>query len=144
MSNEIRVFLDEDFTRRAEIELGGMIAKIFPVDSGPDEAAISIDIDLGHAQFRGRKIFLFVHTPGGRIKLAARCINALDLFHRHTGASVHHDRQARNQFLDFFDHLEVKTLLALEFVGAVAGADRSRERIATGPLDELNCFLADW
>ncbi len=43
--------------------------------------------------------------------------------------------------LDFLDHVEVKTLLALEFVGAVAGADGGRQRIATGPLHEFDRFL---
>ena len=32
-------------------------------------------------------------------------------------------------------------LLAFEFVGAVAGADRGRERVAAGSLDEFDCLV---
>ena len=35
----------------------------------------------------------------------------------------------------------METLLALEFVGAVAGADGGGQRIAAGPLDEFDGFL---
>ena len=84
MSDELRIFLDEDFAGRAKIKLGGVIAKIFPVHTSPDQATIGVDIHLGHAQLRGREIFLFVHTAGRGIELAARRINALHLFHRNT------------------------------------------------------------
>ncbi len=43
-----------------------------------------------------------------------------------------------NPFLDFLDDVEVQALFALEFVGAVAGADRGRERIAAGLLHEFD------
>ncbi len=48
---------------------------------------------------------------------------------------------AGNFLRDGFDNVEVKRLLALELVGAVAGADGHGERIATGTLDELDSLI---
>ena len=44
-------------------------------------------------------------------------------------------------FADLFDDVEMQALLAFEFVGAVAGADRGGERIAAGLLDEFDRFV---
>src|SRR5437868_12177792 len=40
-----------------------------------------------------------------------------------------------------FDDVEVKRLLSFEFVGAVTGADRGRERVTLCLLDELDSFV---
>src|SRR5437868_11380009 len=42
---------------------------------------------------------------------------------------------------DFLDYIEVERLLTLELIGAVAGADRSCQRVALGLSDEFDCFL---
>ena len=54
---------------------------------------------------------------------------------------MHHDRHPGNELLDFFDHVEVQTLLAFEFVSAMTRADGGRERVAAGPLYELDGLL---
>jgi hypothetical protein len=46
-----------------------------------------------------------------------------------------------NSLRDLLDHVETERLLAFELVGAMAGADRRRERIATGALHELERFF---
>ncbi len=54
---------------------------------------------------------------------------------------MHDDRGAGDLLLDRFDDVEVEGLLALELVGAVAGADGGGEGVAAGPLDEFDGLL---
>jgi len=47
----------------------------------------------------------------------------------------------RNPLLDRLEDVEMERLLALEFVGAVTGANGGGQRIATGRIDELHRFI---
>ena len=64
--DELGVFLDEDLARGTEIELAGIVAEELAVDAGPDQAAVGVDVDLGHAELGGGQIFVLVHAAGGR------------------------------------------------------------------------------
>ena len=119
----------------------GMIAEKFAMDAGPDQPAVGVDVDLGHAELGRGEVFVFVHAARGRIELSAGRIDPLDFFDRHARAAVHHDRRPGNSLLDFLDDVEVQALFALEFISAVAGADGGRERIAAGSLHEFDRFL---
>src|SRR4051812_25619843 len=58
--NKIRVGLHENFAWRPEIELLGMVAEKFAMNTGPYQAPIGVDVHLGHTQLGGREIFVFV------------------------------------------------------------------------------------
>ena len=87
------------FARRAEIEFRGLVAEEFAMHARPDEAAIGVDVHLGHAEFGRGQIFVFIHAARARIELAAGGIDALHFFHRHARAAVHDDRHPRNLLL---------------------------------------------
>ena len=111
------------------------------MDAGPDQPAVGVDVHLGHAEFGGGEVLVFIHTARGWIQFPAGAIDPLDFFDRHAGAAVHHDRRPGNAFLDSIDDIEVQTLFSLEFIGAVARADGGGERIATCLLYELHRFI---
>src|SRR5579885_767163 len=125
--DKLGVFLHENLPGRAEIELGRLVAEKFAMNAGPDEAAVGVDIDLGHAELGGGKVLVDVHAHRAGVELAAGGVDALDLVGRDAGGAVHDDGEAGDAFFDAFEHLEVKRLLALEFIGAVAGADGGGE-----------------
>ncbi len=50
---------------------------------------------------------------------------------------MHHNRDAGDAGVDFLDDIEMEPLFALEFVSAVAGADRRRQRVAPCSRDEF-------
>ena len=88
----------------------------------------------------GRYSFSFTPRADG-IEFSAGGVDALDFFDRNAGAAVHDDGRAGNPLLDFLDDIEMQALLALEFVGAVAGADRGGERVAAGLPNEFDRFV---
>src|SRR5438045_4510267 len=51
---------------------------------------------------------------------------------------MHDNRQAWNLVADFLDHIEVQSLFASKFIGAVTGADRRSQRIAPGLFYKLD------
>ena len=51
--DELRVFLDEDLARRAEIEIAWLVAEELAVHARPHQAAIGVDVHLGHAELGG-------------------------------------------------------------------------------------------
>ncbi len=104
-----------------------MIAEEFAMDPRPDEPAIGIDVDLGHAEFRRRQVLVFVHPAGRGVELAAGGVDAFDFLNRDARAAVHDDGSAGNPLLDFLDDVEMKALLALELIGAMARADGGGE-----------------
>src|SRR5690349_8474032 len=106
----------------------------------PNEASVGIDVDLGHAELRGRQILVFIYAARGRIQFATSGVDSLHLFDRHARTSVHDDWCPGNSFLDFLDDIEMKSLFTHELVGAMAGADRRGERIATGSPNEFDRF----
>src|SRR6478735_613373 len=128
-SDELRVFLDEDLTRRAEIELLRVVAEVLAVDAGPDQAAVGIDVDLGDAELGGGKVLVGVDTDRAG-DLAAGGVDAGDLVLRDGGRAVHDEWEARDESLDLGEHVEVKGLLALKLEGAVRGADGAGEGVA--------------
>jgi hypothetical protein len=134
--DELRVFLDEDLARRAEVELARLVAEELAVHARPDEAAVGVDVDLGDAELGGGQVLVDVdaHRAGD---LAAGGVDAVDLLLRHAGAAVHDEREAGQAGLDLLEHVEVEGLLALELEGAVRGADGAGEGVAAGLLDEV-------
>ncbi len=138
MRDELGVFVHERVARRAEIELARMIAEKFAVHARPDEAAVGVDVDLGHAELGGGQVFVFIDAARAGVERAAGRVDAADLFLRHAAAAVHDDGRAGDFFLDGADHVEVQALLALELVRAVAGADGGGERVAPGLVDEFD------
>src|SRR5690606_37681605 len=129
--DELRVLLNEDLARRAEIELRGVIAEVLAVDAGPDEAAVGVDVDLGDTALGRRQVL--VHVDAHRVlDRAAGLVDAIDFLLGHARAAVHDEREARETKLDLVEHVEVEGLLALELEGAVGGADRAREGVAAG------------
>ena len=65
---------------------------------------------------------LVVHALGAA-QLAARGVDAGDLFLGHRAGAVHHQRETGQPLLDFGHHVEVEALRAAELERAVAGAD---------------------
>src|SRR5579871_3266608 len=128
--NKLGVLFNEDFARRAEVELARMIAEILAMNTGPDQSAIGVDVHLGHSELGRRKVFLLVHAAGGWIERATRLVDAGNLVLRHTGAAMHDERKTGNFLLNRRNDVEVKRLLSLELVGAVAGADGAGQRVA--------------
>src|SRR5581483_879207 len=125
--DELGVFLHENLPGGAEIELCRLVAEKFAMNAGPDEAAFGVDIDLSHAARGGGKVLVDVHAHGAGVELAAGGVDALALVGGDAGGAMHNDGEAGDAFFDAFEHLEVKRLLALEFIGAVAGADGGGE-----------------
>ena len=82
--DELRVFVDEDFPGRTEIELLRIVAEVLTVNAGPDEAAIRVDVDLGHSLFGGGKVFVHVYAHGV-FDLAAGFVDAGNFVLRHGG-----------------------------------------------------------
>src|SRR5258708_5545361 len=124
--DELRVFLDEDLARRAEVEFARLVAEEFAVHARPDEAAVGVDVHLRHAELRGGEIFVRVDAPRV-LGFAAGGVYAIDFLLLDGRGAVHDERKAGEAGLDFFEHVEVERLPALEFERAVAGADRAGE-----------------
>jgi hypothetical protein len=82
--------------------------------------------------------FQYDTTAPWFLKVAAGRVDPAHLFLGHTGAAMHDDRGAGKLLLIGLNHLEVQRLLVLELVGAVAGANTRRQRIAAGLLQELD------
>lgn len=61
MRDEIRVFLNENLAGRPEVELLRMIAEKFAMHARPNKPAVGVDVDLGHAEFRRRQVFVLVY-----------------------------------------------------------------------------------
>ncbi len=120
--NELGVFGHEDLAHRAQIEAFGVIPEILAVHARPYQAAIGIDVDLGHAQFGGALELGIIHTLGA-LQLAAGGIDAGDLILRHRAGAVHDQRETRQALLDLGQHVKAQALGAAEFKGAMAGAD---------------------
>ena len=53
---------------------------------------------------------------------------------------MHDDRWAGELLLNGLNHLEAQRLRGVKLVGAVAGADSRRQRIAAGLLTDYGCF----
>lgn len=104
--------------------------------TGPDEASIRIDIDLGHAQLCGPPEFIGIDAFGSE-KFAAGGIDARHFILRHGTAAMHHQRKTGKQFLNAFEHLEVKPLSPAELEGPMAGPDGTCQGIATALFDKL-------
>ena len=98
-SDEVGIFGHEDLADGAEVEGFRMIAEVFAVDAGPDQTAISVDVDLGHAEFRGLQELVVVNTLGTG-KVSAGGIDAGNFFLRNGGGTVHDEREARDALLD--------------------------------------------
>ena len=62
--DEVGIFGHEDLTDRAEVKSFRMIAEVFTMDAGPDQTAVSIDVDLGHAEFRGGQELVGIDAAG--------------------------------------------------------------------------------
>src|ERR1700679_891184 len=56
--DELGIFIHENLARRAEVELARLVAEELPVDAGPDKPSVGVDVDLGDAELRGRKVFV--------------------------------------------------------------------------------------
>ena len=141
MRDKFRVLVDEYFAGRPKIELIGMIAEEFPMDPGPDQASVGVDVDLGDTEFGCGKVFIFIHASRRRIELPTGGVDSFYFLDRHAGAAMHHYWRSGNPFFDLLDDVEMQALFAFEFVGAVAGPDGSSERITTGLLNELNRLI---
>src|SRR3954451_10122371 len=76
--DEVGVFLDERRPRRPEIELVRFVAEELAVHARPNQTSIRVDVHLGHAEFRGRQIFVLIHSASGWVKLASGGIDSLD------------------------------------------------------------------
>ena len=137
--DELGVFSDEDLAGRAEVEIGGLVAEVLAVDAGPDEAAVGIDVDLSDAEFGGGEVFVHVDAHGAG-DVAAGGVDAGDLILWDGGGAVHDEREAGHAGLDLLEDIEMEGLFALEFEGAVAGADGAGEGIAAGLFDEVFGF----
>ena len=81
--NKLCVFLNEKLAGWPKIKLLGMIAKIFSMNPGPYQAAVSIYIYLGDTKFGCRKILVFVNSPSSRIEFTASGVNSFHLFFGH-------------------------------------------------------------
>jgi len=144
VGDELGVFVHEDFARRSEVELAGVVAEIFAVDPGPDEASVGVDVDLGDTELGSREVFVFVHATGV-LDRAASSIDPADFILWNAAAAMHDDGHRGHSgggevLLDLFDDLEVKALLALELECAVAGADGGGEGVAPAALDKFDGF----
>ena len=139
--DKIRVLLHENLPRRPEIELRGLIPEKFAMDPRPDQAAIGVDVDFGHAELGGRQIFFFVDAARGRIELAASSIDSLTSSIGTLELPCMTIGVPGNPFADPFDDIEMQPLLTFELVSAVTCADRGRQRITSGSFDEFDGFI---
>ncbi len=135
-SDELRVFNDEDLARGAEVELGGFVTEELAVNAGPDEAAVSVDVDLGDAELGGGEVFVDVNAHGAGDG-AAGGVDAGDFVLGNGAGAVHDEGEAGDEVFDLLEDVEVEGLLALELEGAMRGADGAGEGITAGELDEL-------
>jgi hypothetical protein len=62
--DELGVFGHENLARGTQIEIFGLFQKELAVNARPYQTAIGIDVDFGHAEFRGGQIFVFVDALG--------------------------------------------------------------------------------
>ena len=106
------------------------------MDAGPDEPAVGVDVDLGHAPGGGGEVFVDVDAHGAG-DLATGGVDAGDFILRNRRGPVHDQREAGEAGLDFLEDVEMEGLFAFEFEGAVAGADGAGEGVAAGLLDEV-------
>ena len=137
--DEFRVFLDEDFAGWAEIEIAGLVAEVFAMDAGPDEAAVGVDVNLGDTTFGGGKVFVYIDAHGTG-DLAAGGVDPGDFVLRNRGRTMHDERVTGEARFDLFQNVEVEGLFALELESAVRGADGAGQGIAAGLFDEIFGF----
>ena len=133
--DELRVLVDEDLPRWAEVEFTGLVPEKLTVHPGPDQAPVGVDVDLGHPALGGGEVFIGVHAHRAG-DLAAGGVDAVDFLLWDARAAVHDEREAGQEGLDLVEHVEMQRLPAFELEGAVGGADRAGEGIASGGLDE--------
>src|SRR5207244_8095511 len=118
---KVGILLDESFSRRPKIELLGMIAEEFAIDPSPNEAAVSVDVHFGHAEFRGGQILFFIHAASRRIEFSTGGIDAVDFRFRNARRAVHDDWGGGKASLlhlvaNSLNHIKVERLLPFKLV----------------------------
>ena len=140
MNNIFGVGGHKDLARIAQVEFFRIVAEEFAVNGAPDKTTVGVDIDLRNAEFSGGEVLLFVDSAGV-FHRAAGVVDAFDPFLRNGRTAVHNEREVRlhlvDRRLDFFQDVEVQALRAGEFERAVRGADRNREGVDAGLLNEF-------
>ena len=113
-----------------------MFQEKLTVNARPNQAAISVDVDFGHAKFRRALELGGIHAPCAR-EVAAGSINARHLFLRHRAGTVHHQRKTGQTFLDLRQHVKMERLRARKLERAMAGADGDCQGIAATAFNEF-------
>ena len=79
VGNEVGIFLHEDFAGFTQVEDLGVVAEHLAVDTGPDQPAVGVDVDFGHAQRNSVFELVGVYALGPNRHFAACGIDASDL-----------------------------------------------------------------
>ena len=134
--DELGILSHEDLSRGPQVKVFRLVAEELTVHARPHQAAVGIDVDLGHTQFGGTLELIGVHAFSA-LQVATGLVDALHFFLRYRTGPVHHQRETGQALLDLFQHIKVQALRASELESAVAGADCAGQRIAAAALDEL-------
>ena len=94
---------------RTQVEVLRVVAERFAVHAAPHQAAVGVDVDLGHAELGGALELVRIHALGA-LELAAGGVDARDLVLRDRAGAVHDQREAGQALLDLLEHVEVQAL----------------------------------
>ena len=111
-----------------------MLGQHLPHGTGHGQPNIGVDVDLAHAALDAALDFFHRHAIG-LLYVAAKLANDGQPFLRHAAGAVHHQVGVRDLRMNGDDAVHGQNVargLARELVGAVAGANRNRQRINAG------------
>ena len=109
IGDELGVFVHEDLPDRAQVEVFRVIAEVFAMDAGPDEAAVGIDIDFGDAELRGGEELGRVDAFRAE-EFTAGGVDPFDFVLRDGRRPVHDEREAGDALLNFGEDVEMERL----------------------------------
>ena len=127
----------------SRIELTAMGGEVLADRRRRGKAQVRVDVHLAHAVTDARTNFLERHAIGFW-NLAAVCIDLGKKVLRHGGAAMHDQVRVRDALVDRADAIDGQNIArwrTAELVGAMGGADRDREGIDAGLLDEIGGLL---
>src|SRR5690606_40388367 len=128
--------VDEFAAGTPQVEVARLVAEVLAMDTGPDEPAIGIGVDLADAKRDRALDRLDRDAPGARIESTARGVDAPDLVCRDGARAVEDEGQAGEPVADRVDPVEAEPLFPRELVRAVRGPDRDGQSVAPGRLHE--------
>ena len=109
VGDELRVFGHENLAGRAKVEFFRVVAEVFAVYACPYEASVGVDIDFCDTELCGFRELVLVNAFGA-FDISAGLVDPLDFLLRNRAGAVHYEREIREEFLDLFEDVEMKSL----------------------------------